>query len=118
MEIKVRTKEQQAIDNLKTIVNSKDKIIEIEPPIEDTAQILLDYIINLQEDIANYVKITLHDRKVIDNLQDKIDKAIEYLENLQQSDYELQRDYNKNIEFGNYEIDNLLDILKGEDNNE
>ena len=50
MEIKVRTKEQQAIDNLKAIVNSKDKIIEIEPPIEDTAQILLDYITNLQEE--------------------------------------------------------------------
>lgn len=51
MEIKVRTKEQQAIDNLKAIVNSKDKIIEIEPPIEDTAQILLDIITNLEKKI-------------------------------------------------------------------
>ena len=49
IKVEIRSKEQQAIDNLKSIINSKDKTIEIEPPLEDTAQILLDYITNLQE---------------------------------------------------------------------
>lgn len=31
-----------------------------------------NYITNLQEDIANYVNIVLHNRKVIDNLQNEI----------------------------------------------
>lgn len=48
--LEIRSVEQQAIDNLKTIISCKDKIIEIEPPLEDTAQILLDYITNLQEE--------------------------------------------------------------------
>ena len=38
---------------------------------------LLDYITNLQQDIANYVKITLHDRKEIDRLQQENEKLKE-----------------------------------------
>lgn len=59
--IKIRTIEQQAIDNLKAIINCEDKIIEIEPPLEDTAQILLDYITNLKEEnerLKEYIKVT------------------------------------------------------------
>lgn len=41
---------------------------------------LLDYITNLQEDIGNYVKITLHDRKEIDRLQQDLDKANDIIE--------------------------------------
>ena len=56
IKIEIRSKEQQAIDNLKSIINSKDKIIEIEPPLEDTAQTLLDCITNLQEENNYYFK--------------------------------------------------------------
>lgn len=47
--------------------------------------------------------------------KERLDKAIEYIENLQQSNEELQRDYNKTIDFGIYETDDLLSILRGEE---
>ena len=136
MEIKVRTKEQQAIDNLKAIVYSKGKKIEIEPPVEDTAQILLDYITNLEECckdktdtyqvmIIEYSK--LHEKykkscetyqEVTDeiisekmDLEDKIKKAIEYIKNKQKL----------NKMFGTITLskdsqNKLLNILGGDDN--
>lgn len=82
--LEIRSKEQQAIDNLKAIINCNDKIIEIEPPLEDTAQILLDYITNLQEEnkqlkdkIRNNEKCR---RKMQKTLQQIIDKAVNYTE--------------------------------------
>ena len=69
---------------------------------------------------VSYYKISDYKTKVlldyITNLQHRINKAIEYIENLQQSNEELQRDYNKSIDFGIYETDNLLSILKGNTN--
>lgn len=71
---------------------------------------LLDYITNLQEDLANYVNVVLHNRKVINNLQQRIDKAVEYIKwNLDKNE-EL-------IEYFNYDanFNELLKILKGEE---
>ena len=78
-EIKVRTIEQQAIDNLKAIINCKDKIIEIEPPLEDTAKILLDYITNLQEENEKVHKELDYADNYNIYLISRIDKAIEYI---------------------------------------
>ena len=44
---------------------------------------IIDYITNLQQDLANYVNVVLHDRKVIDNYKSRIEKAVEYIQNHQ-----------------------------------
>ena len=50
-EIKIRSLEQQAIDNLKALIScDSDEEVYIEPSLEDTARILLDYITKLQQE--------------------------------------------------------------------
>ena len=59
----------------------------------------------LKEDISNYVKITLHDRKEIDRLNNIINKAIEHIDR-------------RDIDWGSEAHEKLLDILKGDDKND
>lgn len=50
----------------------------------DEKGLILDYITNLQQDLANYVNVILHDRKVIDDYKSRVEKAIEYYKMHQQ----------------------------------
>lgn len=57
---------KETIETLKDIANC-----EAQPPELgfDEAREILEYITNLQKDLANYVNVVLHDRKEIDRLQ-------------------------------------------------
>ena len=99
------------------------------------SKMLLDYITNLQQEneelkknqrynkkgvfCLEYDKETLRD--MVDELQERIEKAVEYIENNSLYDEILDYDYEENPYISyttdEYVKDNLLDILSG-DNNE
>lgn len=66
---------------------------------------------DLKTIIRQYVDIVLHDRKVIDNLQSRIDKAIEYIKRNEFKAIDGEICYFCNMKV----IKELLNILKGED---
>ena len=69
--------------------------------------IMLDYITSLQQDIENYVKITLHDRKEIDNLRKENEELNRMCELYSKSLYNAElTDYKSRCEKANKFIDN------------
>ena len=81
--------------------------------------VIYDYTSDVYEELEEEKRINQEDLKLIDELQERIDKAIEYIENTPL--YETTYDYNMEEEL---EIQNvsdetasnkLLNILRGED---
>ena len=70
---------------------------------------------DLKTIIKQYVDIVLHDRKVIDDYKSRTNKAIEYIKD--KGLYEEELDiFNDDINYN--ELDDLLNILNGGNNNE
>ena len=72
----------------------------------------------LYEEISNYITIVLRDIKVIDELQQRIDKAIEYIKNDIKVYYVFEPNTNEIFEKTNKVKEDLLNILQGSDSNE
>lgn len=91
---------------------NKNGLIVSEITLEELNKII-DYIyeqrINL--DLANYVNVVLHNRKVIDNLQQRIDKAVELLKEAGCYDEKAHIFCDDVWE----ELPELLDILRGDE---
>ena len=74
-----------------------------------------DYITELQKDIGNYVKITLHDRKEIDRLQQENEELNRMCELYSKSLYNAElTDYKSRLEKASNKLDSMF--ANGEEN--
>ena len=95
---------KEILDNLKQHIS----IISVED--ED---LLLDYITNLQEENVVLKSQLLQDNKSYHDMQDRIKKAIEYINTVKENTIDSTRKNFAKMILINYE--DLLNILKGED---
>lgn len=107
-------------EDLEHLIICKDK--SITPDLRDDVKMTLDYIDELEKENIN-IKLQLLENKISlkdveyqekTKLQQRIDKAIEYIEEHKRNVYDT---FGEGIVFGEMDgIKELLNILRGEDN--
>ena len=103
-EIKIRSKEQQALDDLKSLANAKeDEEVYIEYGLNTKARILLDYITNLEQKVDRLLKTQ-------EMYEKKCNKIHQYI--IQNCEIIRHKDYD---EVGKVNGGHILTLLAGGD---
>jgi len=105
---------KEILDYLKESATKQNLYFEINP---EKAKKLLDYITNLQEEnqaLKNQLDFIEEQNHIIDKLQEKIDKAIEYIKSCNNKE-KLESMFLDENYISNYGAKDLLNILTGGD---